>query len=185
MAVSNRAALALACVLSLGYGVGGSTDLAVAADDDPVVAVQGDVERPVRLKASDLAKMPRQSVKAKDHDGKESVFEGIPVALALEKAGVKLGQSLRGEAHAAYLLVEAADGYRVVFALPEVDESFSDRVILLADRQDGKPLNAHKGPFQIIVPGEKKHGRWVRQVTALTVRRVKSEAPIPKTATHP
>ncbi len=36
------------------------------------------------------------------------------------------------------LLVEAADGYRAVFAWPEVDPAFTDRKIYLATKQDGK-----------------------------------------------
>ena len=68
-----------------------------------------------------------------------------------------------------YLLVEAADGYRVVFALPELDPAFTDRVILLADRADGHPLDNKEGPFHIVVPGEKRMARWVRQVTSLKV----------------
>ena len=72
---------------------------------------------------------------------------------------------------ALYVVVEAADGYRAVFALAELDPAFTDRVILLADRRDGKPLSTREGPFQIIVPGEKKHARWVRQVIRLKVGR--------------
>ena len=48
-----------------------------------------------------------------------------------------------------YLVVEAADGYRAVFALPELDPAFSDRVILLADRRDGKPLDGKEGPLRV------------------------------------
>jgi hypothetical protein len=33
----------------------------------------------------------------------------------------------------------------------------------------GQPLDARVGPFQIVVPGEKKHARWVRQVTGLRI----------------
>lgn len=47
----------------------------------------------------------------------------------------------------ACLLVEAADGYRAVLALPESDPAFTDRVILLADRADGHPLDNKEGPF--------------------------------------
>jgi hypothetical protein len=70
-----------------------------------------------------------------------------------------------------YLVVEAADGYRAVFALPELDPLFTDRVILLADRRDGKSLSEREGPLRIIVPGEKRPARWVRQVVALKVGR--------------
>ena len=51
-----------------------------------------------------------------------------------------------------YLLVEAADDYRVVFALPELDPAFTERVILLADRRDGQPLAAAEGPLRLVVP---------------------------------
>jgi hypothetical protein len=68
-----------------------------------------------------------------------------------------------------YVAVKGADGYEAVFALPELDPDFSDRIILLADRRDGQPLSAREGAFRIIVPGEKRHARWVRHVTALEV----------------
>jgi len=58
----------------------------------------------------------------------------------LKLAGVESGERLRGKALSNYLLVEAADGYRVVFELPELDPAFNDRVIILADPRDGSPL---------------------------------------------
>ena len=39
-------------------------------------------------------------------------------------------------------------------------------VMLLADHRDGHPLLSKERPFQIIVPGEKRLSRWVRQVVA-------------------
>ncbi|MGH9901072.1 MAG: molybdopterin-dependent oxidoreductase [Pyrinomonadaceae bacterium] len=133
--------------------------------------VGGEVERPLRVGAADWKKLPRRAVRAKDHDGKEAAFEGVPLIEILQAAGAKVGEDLRGKNLAAYLLVEAADGYRVVFALPELDPAFNDRPILLADLRDGKPLSAAEGPLRVIVPGEKRHARWVRQVIALSVRR--------------
>jgi Oxidoreductase molybdopterin binding domain len=137
----------------------------------PTVAVRGEVAQTLNLSSGDLSLMHRRAVKVKDHDGKESVVEGVLVADILKKAGVKQGKELRGEFLAAYLLVEAADGYRVVFALPELDDAFTDRIVLLVDRKDDKPLNDREGPFRIVVPDEKRPARWVRQVTALTIRR--------------
>ena len=64
-------------------------------------------------------------------------------------------------------MVEAADGYRVVIALLELDPGFTDLVILLADKVNGHVLNSSDGPFRIIVSGEKRMARWVRQVTVL------------------
>jgi hypothetical protein len=70
-----------------------------------------------------------------------------------------------------YVVVGAADDYRVVLALPEIDPAFSDRLILLADRRDQQPLSSEEDPLRLIVPGGKRQARWVRQVTTVTIRR--------------
>ena len=62
-----------------------------------------------------------------------------------------------------------ADKYRIVFSLPEIDPTFTDRVILLATRRDGKPLSEQEGPLRLIVPDDKRPARWVRQVRMLTI----------------
>jgi DMSO/TMAO reductase YedYZ molybdopterin-dependent catalytic subunit len=136
-----------------------------------LVSVKGEVERPLEFSAEQFGKLPRHSVKTKDHDGKDAVYEGVPLIELLKAAGLKFGQDLRGKALASYLVVEASDGYRAVFALPELDPAFSERVILIADRRDKQPLDEKHGPLQIIVPGEKRHARWVRQVASLKIGR--------------
>ena len=106
----------------------------------------------------------------KDHKGNPATYEGVLLADVLRSAGVTLGKDLKGPLLANYLLVEAADGYRVVFALPEVDPELTDKVVLLADRKDGEALNAEDGPFKIIAPGDKRNMRRVRRVTRISVR---------------
>lgn len=138
---------------------------------DVLLQVGGEVERPLKLTAADLMKLPRRTVSAKDHGGKEAAFEGVELVEVLKLAGVKFGEGLRGKSLALFLVVEAADNYRAVFALPELDPAFTDRVMLLADRRDGKPLAITEGPLRIIVPDEKRHARWVRQVTTLSIHR--------------
>jgi hypothetical protein len=55
----------------------------------------------------------------------------------------------------------------VVFALAEVDPAFAVRDIIIADKRDGKALDAKEGPLRIVAPGDKRAARWIRQVTAL------------------
>jgi len=136
-----------------------------------MVRVGGEVPKGLELTAEALTKLPRQTARATGQDGKESAYEGVPLVEVLRAAGVKFGHDLRGPGLANYLVVEASDGYRVVFALPELDPASTDRVILLADRKDGQPLDAKEGPLRVIVPGEKRPARWVRQVIALKVGR--------------
>ena len=137
----------------------------------PILKVGGEVSAPLQLSAAEFAKLPRTSTKAKDHSGRESVFEGVSLLEILKLAGLKFGEEFRGKQMALFLVVDAADGYRAVIALQEVDPSFNDKLFLLADRRDGSPLTARDGPLQIIIPTEKRQGRWVRQVVSLTVRR--------------
>ena len=65
--------------------------------------------------------------------------------------------------------MEAADGYRAVIALPELDPAFTDKQTLLAFLRDGKPLGEKEGPYRIVIPDEKRMARWVRQVTTLKI----------------
>jgi DMSO/TMAO reductase YedYZ molybdopterin-dependent catalytic subunit len=138
---------------------------------DAQLSIAGAVEQPLTFHASDLATLSRQTLQVRDHEGRESVFEGVALVELLQRAGVPLGKDLRGDRMVTYVLVGAVDGYRVVFALPEIDPAFSDRLILLADRRDQQPLSAQEGPLRLVVPGEKRQARWVRQVTSVTVRR--------------
>ena len=144
---------------------------------DVLLTVGGEVEHPMKLTRADLDKFARVTVRAKDHDGKEYNFEGVAILEILQKAGLRFGAALRGKALATYLLVEAADGYQAVYALPEFDPPASDRLILLADRQDGAAFAGAVGPLKIIVPGDKEHARWVRQVKSLTIMRAPKTGP--------
>ena len=114
--------------------------------------------------------MPRDTANVVDDKGNHAVYEGVPVIELLRRAGVPTGKELRGKQLTLYVLVTASDGYHAVFAVAEFDPAFTDRRILLAERRDGKDLSSVEGPFRIVVPGEKRHARWVRNVTALSVK---------------
>jgi hypothetical protein len=94
-----------------------------------------------------VPKLPRRSLRTKAHDGKEAAFEGIELGEILKLAGVKFGEQLRGKDLALFQVVSAADGYHAVFALPELDHAFTDRIVILADRRNGKPLEVKEGPL--------------------------------------
>jgi DMSO/TMAO reductase YedYZ molybdopterin-dependent catalytic subunit len=134
------------------------------------VTVGGEVLTPLTLSAADLAAMPRSTAVAKDKQGVPHTFSGVALADIFNKAGVTTGKQLRGENLAKYVLVTCADNYQVVFSLAELDSSFTDRVVILADQMEGKPLPAGTGPFRIVVPGEKKPARNCFQVIAIDIK---------------
>lgn len=134
------------------------------------ITINGEVTHPLTLTVPDITAMKHITVSATDRDGKARQYTGVPVYQLLQQAGVTLGPQLRGENMSKYLLIKSGDGYEVLFSLPELDSTFTDRVIILADQADGQPLPAGKGPFRIVVPGEKKPARWIWEVTTMTVR---------------
>ncbi|MGX5852353.1 molybdopterin-dependent oxidoreductase [Dyadobacter jiangsuensis] len=133
------------------------------------LTVSGEVTTPLELKMQDLAAMKQVSHKVKDRDGKEHEFKGVALIEILEKAGVTTGAKLRGENLTKYALITAADGYEVLYALPEIDPEFADQTILLAIEKDGQPLPAGEGPFRIITPKDKKPARWIREVRSIKI----------------
>jgi hypothetical protein len=124
------------------------------------------------LTAAQIAALPHVTVNVRDHDT-PAQFDGVPLSAVLKLAGIGTGGQMRGPQLTQALLVEAADGYKVVFALAEIDPDFATREILLADKRDGKPLDDKQGPFRIVAPGDKRPARWIRQVTAFKIVSVK------------
>jgi len=137
-----------------------------------VLHVTGNVPTHLDLSVADLASLPRLTLHVTDEKGVGADYAGVPVAAILEKAGAPLGKKLKGPNMAVGVLAGAPDGYHVLYALAEFDAAFTDRVIILADHRDGKPLDAHEGPLRIVVPGDRRGARWIRGVTTLEVTTV-------------
>ena len=167
----------------LSGGVGGRPLSGQSGSDSPPATaapagaaplrVEGDVPVPISLSRGDLLKLPRLDERVKDRGGNDVVYSGTPLAEVLRAAGMKFDPAAmpgRG-ADSSYVLVEAKDGYRVVFALSEVDPTLASQVVLLADTKDGQPLTPADGPWRIVVPADKRPARWVRQVTAISVHK--------------
>lgn len=138
-----------------------------------IVPVSGDVAKPYIITPSSFAAMKQLTVKGKAHDGKEHEFSGVLLSDIVNAASALPDNKLSGKSLAKYVLIKAADGYRAVIALPEINSEFNDKNIILADKEDGKPLLEKTGPYQIIIPGEKKWGRWVRQVNGIEIQTAK------------
>jgi hypothetical protein len=132
------------------------------------LTIQNDDGKRTVLSRADLEALPHVKVQATAHDV-SAAFEGVAVKAVLEKAGVAFGEGIRGKRLASCLLVEAADGYRVVIALPEMDPGFTDKQVVLAFLKDGKAMDSKEGPYRIVIPDEKRPARWIRQVTGLKI----------------
>lgn len=136
---------------------------------EATVKISGEVSAPFELKLANMKQFPQTQVSRKDRDGKDHNYTGVLLSAILQKAGATMGKDLKGENLAKFASIEASDGYQVIFALAELDKEFTDRQIILATTIDGQPLAPTDGPFRIIVEGEKKPARCIKQVTSIRV----------------
>jgi len=147
-----------------------------AQTNEAALIVRGEVDQPLSLSLADLRAMPRIKVQAREKNGDEASFEGVALSDILKRSKPRLTEKCCGNAANTCVIVRAADNYRVVFSMGEIDPDFTDRKVLVADRRDGKPLQESQGPLRLIVPGEKVHSRWVRQVKSLEVVHIGTDA---------
>jgi hypothetical protein len=69
-------------------------------------------------------------------------------------------------------LAHGADGYRALVALAEVDRSIAAREVYVVTAADGAALPAAMGPYRLVVLGDGRASRWVRQLVRLEIRDV-------------
>jgi hypothetical protein len=165
-------ASALLLSISICLGTMATTEAAAVDESDAetdVVVIRGKTGLAQRFNVEQLRKLPRTEVEATDRNGQRVQYVGVTLSELLGKVGTAQGDALRGDWLRAFVAVDARDKYRAIFALPEFDSAYTDRVIILAYEREGQPLDLKAGPLQIIVPGEKKHARWVRMVKEIRV----------------
>lgn len=141
---------------------------APVAAQAPGIAVGGEVPRPYVMTAQVYATLDIQDVAADNGDGMHW-YRAVPLCGVLEQAGVVFGNALQGAAMAAYVLIEGADGYRVVLPLASLDDSFGGGVFI-ARAMDGSLLSADEGPYRLILPADTRTTRWVERVVKVTVQ---------------
>jgi DMSO/TMAO reductase YedYZ molybdopterin-dependent catalytic subunit len=169
--------VSLVTILSVSLALIGARAGAPFAQTAPATPAElrigGAVSTPLVLTLADLKNMPRKKLTVVNpHDKKTEAYEGVLLEELLRKAGVPQGESLRGPSMATYVLAEAADGYKVIFSLAELDSGILDSEVIVADTMDGAPLGANQGPFRIVAPHEKRPARWVRMLKSITVVRL-------------
>jgi hypothetical protein len=101
-----------------------------------------------------------------DHGAEKNSWTGPLLWDVLAAAGV-VDPAKPAEQVRLAVRVTGADGYSAVLALGELAPEFGGRPILLADHVDGAP-NSGTG-LRLLVPGEKRGGRSVRDVVRVDV----------------
>ena len=143
--------------------------LPVVAAPAPATDLSAAEGQTITIGPAILAGLPRVTVTATGHDGIAARYEGVALIDLLQRAGFPMGPQLRGKTLAGYVVAAAADDYRVVFALAELDPAFRPETVLVADLKDGKPLPPGEGPYRLVIPSENRPARWIRQLRSLTL----------------
>lgn len=118
--------------------------------------------------AATLAPLPHVTVTVyNEHTKAEETYSGVPVIALLTPLGVS--DKPRGKQFRLYLVAQGSDGYEVVYSIGEVTPDVHDATVIVADTEDGKPIEAD-GPLKLIATGEKRPARWVRNLVALRVQ---------------
>ncbi len=163
----NRSSAALTVAILMTATTTSSTRAQTAST--PPVAPTTAAPKRIVLSPDVLRGLPRRSITVTEEHGTRATYDGVDLGAVLAKEDVPQGAAVRGAVLAQYVLLIASDGYRVVFALPELDRAFTDRAVLLVDRRNGSPLPPHLAPFRIIVPDEKRQARWIHSVTEIDI----------------
>ena len=115
----------------------------------------------VSVNAAALQALPRQTVQVHNaHTGATESYQGVELATLLARVDAPLGAKLHGAALAMYVVAAGTDKYRVVYSLAEIDPAFHTGTVIVADREDGKPIDAKDGPLKLVNTEDKRPARW-------------------------
>jgi hypothetical protein len=147
---------------------------AVANAEEPSssIVLAGLDGRQSTLTLSELDALPRVKISVRQH-GSPHVFEGALLGDVLAKVGAPAGKAIDGPELLDVVIVEARDNYKVALDLAGTDAMMRKDRVILADRMDGAPLAADKGPFELIVEADLRPARAVEMVSSIRLERMR------------
>jgi hypothetical protein len=157
-------ASSLLCLALTAHAAEPSSTLA----DHPTIRLILDGKPSDVLDRASLAQMPRTTVKAAAPGEQPSTWQGVALKDIVSRTCVASGDAMTGRALARLVRVTTATGDQVVFGAAELHPDFGNAEVILADSKDGQPL-AQNAPFRLIVPKDKRPGRWLTYVTTVEV----------------
>jgi len=135
-----------------------------------IVTVKGPSDSAV-VTAADLKSMKRYTVKV-GWDGGHT-FAGAGLTDILATIGAPSEKRLHGPALDQVVIVTGRDGFIAVLAIAETSLTLKSDPVILADEEDGKPLDAKQGPYRLVIGGELKQPRSVWGVVGIELRPIK------------
>ncbi len=145
---------------------------------EAMVDVQGDGP-PSHLTAAALTAMPAMTLHVAfgtGHGPTDATFEGPLLWTVLAEA--RAVDTTKAPLQVRQIVtLTGRDGYTATLALDEISPDFEGKQVILAEKMNGQPLPAEH--FRIVVPGDKRGGRSVRDIMRIVVTGQPWAAPSP------
>jgi hypothetical protein len=135
----------------------------------PVVEFAGRVKQPTRFGLEQLRSLPAETVQVAfdtERGPQKSSFTGVRLWALLDQAG-GIDDPEKGAEFHRIVRITGRDGYVVVISTGEIAPEFGGKPALLAYQRDGA-VQGETG-FRLVMPGDKRGGRYVRDVVSITV----------------
>ena len=142
---------------------------AAAATPNAVLSLEGRIKHPQRLDAEALRQLPAESVQVSfqtERGPLTASFTGVRLWALLDQAG-GIDDPEKGAEFHHIVRITGRDGYVVVISTGEIAPEFGGKPALLAYRRDGAAQG--ETGFRLAMPGDKRGGRYVRDVVSITV----------------
>jgi len=133
----------------------------------PVLTLEGQVRRPGPRDTTALARFGADTLTHAVR-GTPARFRGVLLWRLLTEAGLATDSTVKNDALRKVVVASAPDGYRIVFSVGELDPGLGGTGVLVAWERDGELLG-ERGPFQLIVPGDRRPARSIHQLDRLEV----------------
>jgi DMSO/TMAO reductase YedYZ molybdopterin-dependent catalytic subunit len=159
-------ALGIACWPAVAYAEQPSASFVSALSE---VTVKSKLRGEAHLSLAEIEKMPATDVHASFHSmhgEKPATYTGPLLWDVLAKAQA-YDPAKPGSRVGIVVKVIGRDGYTIALALAEIDPEFEGKRVILAYRKDGQRLP--KQELRLIVPGDKRGARSVRNVATIVV----------------
>jgi len=122
------------------------------------------------LSVEDLSAMPQKTVNVyNEHTKTDESYTGVLLGDLLAKYGLPVDKTTHRKMLRSYIVAEGMDKYWVLYSVTEIEGSEHNGDVLVAISMGSKPLG-EDGQLKLIDSEDKKPQRWVRNLSAITVK---------------
>jgi DMSO/TMAO reductase YedYZ molybdopterin-dependent catalytic subunit len=149
-------------------------NLAASTTFSPTVAVKGLVGTPRTFTYVDLMQLQPETVQVSFQAGQgvtNTSFTGTRLLNVFDAAGgAVLPNDINNARLRVTVMITGADGYQVALGWGEIDPEFGAAPIMLAYQENGQPMGDKMGMARLVVPEDKRGGRYVSTVKSIELR---------------